>query len=108
MSIFTFNFRGKLHFLTTFVGGRSNTSETAAYLTPISEDFNPKVKWSMYGNLLGSVFSSIDYIEIQRINYAVDSHDLRMLVDFILLRHGRYWILKVAEKILKITSFSRF
>ena len=62
----------------------------------------------MYGNLLGSVFSSIDYIEIQRINYAVDSHDLRMLVDFILLRHGRYWILKVTEKILKITSFSRF
>lgn len=37
---FYFNFRGKLHFLTTFVGRRSNTSETAAYLTPASEEWN--------------------------------------------------------------------
>ena len=37
---FYFNFRGKLHFLTTFVGRRSNTSETVAYLTPVSEEWN--------------------------------------------------------------------
>ena len=53
MSIFTFNFRSKVHFLTTttLVGRRSNTSETAAYLTPVSEDYNHQSEMSMYGNL---------------------------------------------------------
>ena len=74
----------------------------------------------MYGNLLqvlGFVCSSTDDIEIQRINYTVDfkkghSHDPRMLIEFILLGHGPYWILKAGAKISKnyllFTFFTSF